>query len=1197
MSTEEEVLLKISGDASSALDALNRIISAVKGVGGETQKASREAGALDRINQSFNQMKAAIGGIAAASGLVKVVGQIKALGDQAIQSAAAMQSLRIGIETLAAKEMVSAGQFETVSDALGAASGKADELMDWLRELSVISPFEYTQVADTFRMMMAFGATSDSAKDLTAAVLDTGAGLGLMGGQLDRLSYNFGQIISTGRITARDLRDLNMVGLDLAEVFSSSLGKSVEEVNQALETGAMTAEDVSKAFADYAAKNFGGAAERMSTSFEGLKSSIEDVFFFAGADMLGPLLEKVTGILSGLMDKASALLDSGVLKKIGEFLATPVGMALVGVIGAVVAAVVGLGGALGTVVALFPLLTSAASALGAVFAAISGMLVPILAVVTALIPPLIALVSAIGVVVVVGKLLAKAWKENWGGIRAAVTKTWVIIQPMIEKLIALVQSWGQKLGIQVRRVVASLKELFGIRDSIEPVFERISQLIHSINWSDMFATLSDALNVAGSLISSFLNTINRLMRGEGLRAFSGLEDAAIDGLTLVALVFDKYIKKALTWGYNLIVQVANGISRAAQSVLVKVMQFIGNTMARFLAPGSPPKEGPLSNIVKWGKGVINTFLGAFKLADFGLMRDALAPAQQALESALQAGDIDEADFAQIFGQVREQVAGVIAAFRETGEISEEALGQIADTLGEGGEEYVKFLKLQLQHQKALDRLKDVQEEVAKAEAKGFIPAALKEKLKAAEEEANATKDAVDWQREYLAMQQESIDLQLRLIQALEKVGEALGGAAGTETGTGGLAEAMGLEEFAGAAGGVTDAMGAIQARLGEMTPEFEAMRGRVVEWVNALTEWMALPFDQKMLDLAQRLSDVTGIDFVGFLEEVIDTIEQIDEEGLLSVVSEWIGKGLDYIAENLPYWAETVGGNLNEMFASAVDNVSRLIEEQKTKLGTWFGTVIDKFVAWAENQRQSWGQMLKEALALAWHVFIGLVLALIPQHVQDLVSWMGSVFSGFVSDVLDKIGEWVDGLKAIGSVIVSKIKSGLGEAWDMVSHIGGLLSSIGTSILDGDWLANFKSVGVAIVQMIKDGIKSVWDHFISWLLDNLGDISDLLPWSEPKDRRSPLRRLAKSGRALVDNFAAGVSFSPVLSGLRGGLLSVRQMMDGAGAGGNISINQTFEGGLNFPGVRDGRDALGVRRGLQQMALEASMVGRTQVGGV
>ena len=101
----------------------------------------------------------------------------------------------------------------------------------------------------------------------------------------ERLGYNLGQIISTGQITARDLRDLRMVGLDLADVFRQTLGKSIEEVNELLKTGGLTMEDVSRAVSEYADKNFGGAAERLAKTFSGLKSSIKDLFFFAGSDI------------------------------------------------------------------------------------------------------------------------------------------------------------------------------------------------------------------------------------------------------------------------------------------------------------------------------------------------------------------------------------------------------------------------------------------------------------------------------------------------------------------------------------------------------------------------------------------------------------------------------------------------------------------------------------------------------------------------------------------------------------------------------------------------------------------------------------------------------------------------------------------------------------------------------------------------
>jgi tape measure domain-containing protein len=205
----------------------------------------------------------------------------------------------------------------SIEDAMGQAKGRAQELLNQLRDLSLVSPFEYRQVADTFRLNMAFGATSDTAMELTGAVLDTASALGLSGDMLNRVSYNLAQALVQGDLTAANMRQLRMVGLDLADVFSSTLGMSVEDVSAALESGRMTMEEVSSAFVQYAGENFGGAAERMSRTFSGLKSSINDLFFFAGADLVTPALEEMTGFLGTIFDEARGLVTSGLLANIG----------------------------------------------------------------------------------------------------------------------------------------------------------------------------------------------------------------------------------------------------------------------------------------------------------------------------------------------------------------------------------------------------------------------------------------------------------------------------------------------------------------------------------------------------------------------------------------------------------------------------------------------------------------------------------------------------------------------------------------------------------------------------------------------------------------------------------------------------------------------------------------------------------------
>ena len=820
----------------------------------------------------------------------------------------------------------------------------------------------------------------------------------------------------------------------------------------------------------------------------------------------------------------------------------------------------------GGLMAVLPMIVSG---LGAV----AGVLVPLL-------PVLAAVGLALGVLVAAGALLVLAWKNNWGGIQTAVLAAWEKIKPRLAELIALVKMWGEHFALQAKRIWNSITTL------LEPIFERLAQIIGAIDLGGAFDTLMDAFNVAGNYISGWLDTLNRLLRGEGLRAFSSLEDAAIDGLTLVALVFDRYIRRALVWGYNLVVNVANGISRAAQTVLVKAAQLIGNVLGRFLRSASPPKEGPLSQIAEWGKGLINTFLRSFALADFGIMREALAPIRDALEAAVQAGDLDEADLGQVFGTVREQVAGLIAEFRKTGEISESTLGQIAETLGEGSEEYVKFIRLQMEHRKALDDLSQVQAEVADAEAKGFIPAALKKKLEAAEGAAEAVKDELDWQAEYLAMQQESVDLQQQMVDvldklggAMDKLGDAMGGIGGE-----GLAETLGLEglgDLGGAAAGLDDVMGS----LGEMSTEFARMRERV-------TDFLALPLDQKLMYIAQYLSDATGIDFAGFLQGIFDIADQIEEEGLLATIQDWIQKGLDYIEENYEEWGERVYDFLVMVFDAAIGLLVEKVPVWATGLKDNMLAVLERYLQFLLALSMFWALRLLSwfgGIILYW---INLLHAKVSEWSNSLKDWMGSLIISFVAKAVAAAGSWAAGMVEIGYKIVQKIKDGINAAWDMASFIGGKLSGLASFILSGAWLAGFLDVGAAIVQKIKSGISSAWASFISWLLTKLGDITRALPFSEPKDPRSPLRGLADAGRAIMENLAAGIDFAPVQRALQVELARTKRMLDGAtGAMGGNSIQQTF-GDIVFPNVRDGRDALGVRRELDRNALRASMVART-----
>lgn len=288
---------------------------AVKTFGDESKRSS------EKTSSVFGDvMKGTVAANAAIGVFTNLTNQLTSVTNQAFSAATSMQTLVISLESLAAKEIVAAGGASDITDAMKKAQPVAAGLLDRIREISLESPFEYQDIVNVFRLNMAFGQTSDMALELTRAILNMSAASGQGSMMMSRIAYNFSQMSLTGRVTQRDIRDLAMAGVDVAAVFRDELEMSIKEVDAALKSGNMTFKEVSEAFVRYADKNYGGAAERMSKTFEGLKSSFVDLVTFAGLDVFGPSLDLVTTKLELFFGTAQMFVDSGALQDLGTIL-------------------------------------------------------------------------------------------------------------------------------------------------------------------------------------------------------------------------------------------------------------------------------------------------------------------------------------------------------------------------------------------------------------------------------------------------------------------------------------------------------------------------------------------------------------------------------------------------------------------------------------------------------------------------------------------------------------------------------------------------------------------------------------------------------------------------------------------------------------------------------------------------------------
>lgn len=310
-------------------------------------------------------------------------------------------------------------------------------------------------------------------------------------------------------------------------------------------------------------------------------------------------------------------------------------------------------------------------------------------------------------------------------------------QPIFEKLTFGAQGFLSKL-----QDLQPTLEYFGAQ-----IGQRISQAIDFAvnaftNFQSTIATFTQPLQAFSSLIQS-------VFYGDWNQAWNDALTIVVDVLNAIVSNLDNFAIAAFDWGFSFVVQITNGIIDAANSILMDAINSITEMISSFLAPGSPPEQGPLSTIDTWGKDLMDTFLSSMSSADINFVTKALEPVAERFEKFA-----DREEGLVPFQNVRNGLVGLVSQLDETGQINEEVFAQIRDTILAAGDdteagqaqELVDNLRQQLELRQRLrasqEGLREVNQEILEAEAAGFIPAELIQKKNLLEEQAQVVEDQV-----------------------------------------------------------------------------------------------------------------------------------------------------------------------------------------------------------------------------------------------------------------------------------------------------------------------------------------------------------------------------------------------------------------------------------------------------------------------
>lgn len=277
----KNVIFKIQADTAQLRRELNEVKAAIQGTEAATKSASNNISALGRTLQ----------GAAAAFGGIAIGSQILEFGKSSIKAAADFETLNI--------------QFKTF---LGDAA-LAEKTIKELNQFSVETPFTPEQVNGAARALLSFGTSADDLLPTLKTLGDISAGTGK---DLGELSVIFGQIKSTGRLMGQDLLQLINAGFNPLTIISEQTGKSVSQLKEEMEKGAISFEMVENAMK--AATSEGGLffnlTNELANSTAGRLSTLEgnwtELKRVIGEGLL-PVFEFLTAAAFKLIDGLRAL--------------------------------------------------------------------------------------------------------------------------------------------------------------------------------------------------------------------------------------------------------------------------------------------------------------------------------------------------------------------------------------------------------------------------------------------------------------------------------------------------------------------------------------------------------------------------------------------------------------------------------------------------------------------------------------------------------------------------------------------------------------------------------------------------------------------------------------------------------------------------------------------------------------------------
>lgn len=172
--------------------------------------------------------------------------------------------------------------------------GSAKEAQVFIKELHEFAkktPFEVAGLTETSQKLLAFGFEAKQIFPLLTSIGDAVSGLGGSPELLNRITIALGQIKAKGKVQAEEMLQLTEAGIPAWELLAEKIGVSIPEAMKMVTKGMVDSDTAIAALTEGMNERFGGLMEKQAQTFNGMLSTIKDMFAQISGRVMTPFFE------------------------------------------------------------------------------------------------------------------------------------------------------------------------------------------------------------------------------------------------------------------------------------------------------------------------------------------------------------------------------------------------------------------------------------------------------------------------------------------------------------------------------------------------------------------------------------------------------------------------------------------------------------------------------------------------------------------------------------------------------------------------------------------------------------------------------------------------------------------------------------------------------------------------------------------